>query len=53
MESDTTELSTKDFTTKSCNIWKSDDMSLYPEAGSCADSDDEDPTVNIYEERVS
>jgi len=34
-----TELQTKDFTTRSCNVWKSDDLSLYPETGSCGDPD--------------
>lgn len=47
-QSDTMELQTKDFMTRSSNIWKTDDMSLYPEPGSCDES-----TVNIYEERVS
>merc|ERR1719333_13734 len=33
------ELQTKDFSTRSCNVWKSDEMSLYPESGSCGDPD--------------
>ena len=43
---DATELSTKDFTTKSCNMWKSsdaDDLSLYPEL-----SNKQCDSANIY-----
>lgn len=39
MESEMVELQTKDFSTRSCNVWKSDEMSLYPESGSCGDPD--------------
>ena len=61
LQAEMTELQTKDFTTRSCNVWKSDDMSLYPEAGSCADEESDheideplDGTVsNIYEQKVS
>jgi len=54
LEAEMTELQTKDFTTRSCNMWKSDDMSLYPEAGSCADEDseheiDDEENMSIYE----
>jgi len=43
---DATELSTKDFTTKSCNMWKSSDatdLSLYPEL-----SNKQCDSANIY-----
>lgn len=29
-QAETTELATKDFTTKSINMWKTDELSLYP-----------------------
>ena len=48
MQADSTELNMKDFKTKSCNVWKTDDMSLFPqEVTTCANSD------NIYQEKVS
>ena len=48
MQADSTELNMKDFKTKSCNVWKTDDMSLFPqEVTSCANSE------NIYQEKVS
>ena len=30
-KAEATELNTKDFNTKSCNVWKTDDLSLYPD----------------------
>lgn len=47
MQADRTELVTKDFTTKSCNMWRTDDMALYPDqpvVSSCSATD----SSNIY-----
>ena len=51
MQADTTELQMKDFTTKSCNIWKSEaeaEIDL-----DCMDAESNDKSRNIYQERVS
>jgi len=45
MKADTTDLQTKDFTTRSCNMWKTDEASIYPEAASCADGEE---TASLY-----
>lgn len=48
MQADATELEMKDFKTKSCNVWKTDDLSLFPqEVSSCTDSE------NVYQEKYS
>jgi len=47
-QAEATELNTKDFHTKSCNMWKSDDLSLYPEAQNSVSG-----SKNIYKEKVS
>ena len=36
--SDTTDLQAKDFTTRTRNMWQTDDLNLYPEASICEDS---------------
>ena len=54
---DATELETKEFTTKSFNMWKTDEISLYPHTTKpcnlASPETIEDNSTSIYQEKVS
>ena len=54
---DATELETKEFTTKSFNMWKTDEISLYPHNTKTCNLANpetiEDNSTSIYQEKVS
>ena len=53
LQAETTELATKDFTTKSFNMWKTDELTLYPQVTTARTTATAGTNGGLYQAKVS
>jgi len=51
--SDQTDMQIKDFSTKTSNMWRSDEFSLFPDYNDASCASDQQSSENLYKSKVS